>query len=140
MTIKTDELLRAHQLRVTPVRRQVLEVFLDRDQALAHSDLEAAIAQVDRITLYRTLRTFEQKGLIHRAIDGSDKLKYALCQSGCSEHRHIDRHAHFHCDRCGRTLCVDEVIAPSISAPKGFKVNALHLVMQGVCERCGEEE
>jgi Fur family transcriptional regulator, ferric uptake regulator len=130
------QLLEKHQLRKTAVRAQVLEIFLNRREALSHSDIEIQFDQVDRITLYRTLKTFEDKGLIHKAIDGSDKLKYALCHDGCDEHEHHDVHAHFHCGDCGKTFCLDEVEAPSVQAPAGYKVATTHLVVTGQCETC----
>lgn len=131
-------MLEEHSLRKTPVRVQVLDIFLQRQEALSHADVERYFDQVDRITLYRTLKTFEDKGLIHKAIDGSDKLKYALCHHGCDENRHHDVHAHFHCDDCGKTYCLDEVAAPAVTAPGKFRVAATHLVVTGTCAVCAE--
>ena len=130
------ELLKTHRLRNTLVRARVLEIFLSRQEALSQSDIEGAFEKVDRITLYRTLRTFEHKGLIHRAIDGGDKVKYALCHGACSEVEHDDHHAHFHCDQCGKTFCLEEIEAPAVKAPAGFQVNSTYLVVQGRCETC----
>ncbi len=133
---KAIDLLEAHGLRKTKVRIEVVRRFLDSDHALPQQELEGFFDQVDRITLYRTLRTFEEKGLIHTAIDGSQKVKYALCGGGCTEHHHLDNHAHFHCDQCGKTFCLDKVAIPAVSSPKGFRVEATYLIMKGVCEVC----
>jgi len=136
MNQRAEQLLKTHGLRVTNVRTQVLNIFFDTEVALAHSDIEGQMGEVDRITLYRTLKSFEDKGLIHKAIDGSDKPKFALCQDECDEHEHHDHHAHFHCDDCGSTYCLEEVEAPMINAPNGFKVATTHLVVTGKCEKC----
>lgn len=133
-TIRTQ--LKAHGLRLTSIREQVLEVFIQRNEAVSQSDIEEVLGPVDRITLYRTLRAFEEKGLIHRAIDGTEKLKFALCHSGCSPVAHQDHHAHLHCARCGRTICLDGVQAPDLVRVPGFEVTASFLVFQGVCEAC----
>lgn len=138
MNRSVEQLLETHGLRKTSVRTQVLEIFAAAKEALSHSDIESNFDQVDRITLYRTLKTFEDKGLIHKAIDGSDKPKYALCQSGCDEHEHHDHHAHFHCDDCGKTYCLEEIEAPAVKTPGGFKVATTHLVVTGQCEACAE--
>ena len=130
------QLLRQHGLHLTAVREQVLGMFLRSREAIAQSDLEAALGPVNRITLYRTLRTFEEKGLIHRAIDGTEKLKFALCHSGCSSTTHLDHHAHLHCGRCGRTVCVDGIQAPDQLHVPGFVINSAYLVLQGLCEGC----
>ncbi len=136
MSTSAEGLLKLHSLRKTAVRMQVLDIFLSTREALSHNDIEEHFDQVDRITLYRTLKTFEDKGVIHKAIDGSDKPKYALCHSGCDEHEHRDHHAHFHCDDCGKTYCLDEVEAPSVQAPGGFQVAVTYLVVTGKCETC----
>lgn len=138
MNKSVEQLLETHGLRKTSVRTRVLEIFIAAKEALSHHDIESNFDQVDRITLYRTLKTFEDKGLIHKAIDGSDKPKYALCQSGCDEHEHHDHHAHFHCDDCGKTYCLEEIEAPAVKTPGGFKVATTHLVVTGQCETCAE--
>ncbi|MBK7475821.1 MAG: transcriptional repressor [Haliscomenobacter sp.] len=132
------QLLKAHSLRRTAIREQVLNVFLQRKEAVSQSDLEQALGHPDRITLYRTLRTFEEKGLVHRAIDGTDKLKFALCSSGCSHHKHQDQHAHGHCEHCGRTICMEGVWLPELQSVDGFQVKSTFLIVQGVCSDCGK--
>ena len=136
MKMSAVELLTHHQLRKTQFRERVLDLFLHADQALSQRDLEEQLHESDRITLYRTLKTFEEKGLIHKAIDGSDRLKYALCSGHCDVHAHHDHHAHFHCESCGRTFCVEEVLAPHLEAPPGFVVESTHLIINGRCALC----
>ncbi len=132
------ELLEKHGLRKTAIRTQVLHVFLNRREALSHAEVEDLLKDADRITVYRTLKTFEDKGLIHKAIDGGGKAKYALCHNGCSEDAHHDHHAHFHCYDCGKTICLDTVTAPKVQAPSKFRVVATHLVLTGQCDACSE--
>ena len=42
--------------------------------------LEKAFPRADRITIYRTLKTFEEKGIVHGIEEGTTEVKYALCQ------------------------------------------------------------
>ncbi len=130
------KLLNRHQLRKTQTRISILEVFHANHEALGQAELEKQLGDIDRITLYRTLRTFEQKGILHQAIDGSGKTRYALCSEGCSEHQHNDNHAHFHCEVCDRTICLDEISTPAINMPKSHEVKQTHLVLSGICEAC----
>ncbi len=140
MTEKALDILQRHQLRNTAVRRQVLEQFLQAGhKALSNSDLEDALENPDRITLYRTLKTFEQKGIVHQAIDGSGTTKYALCQDECSEHEHHDDHAHFHCHDCGKTICLEGSIKSAVQLPEGFQVQQKHFVLEGTCADCHTE-
>ncbi|MFM7090706.1 MAG: Fur family transcriptional regulator, partial [Bacteroidota bacterium] len=129
-------LLKHHDLRLTQVRKEVLSVFLKKEQALSQSDIEENVGQIDRITLYRTLRSFEDNGLIHRAIDGTDKLRFALCVDLCDKENHKHNHAHFHCEKCTKTICLNGVEFPKIIHPSGFKVKETYYVMQGVCSKC----
>ena len=130
--------LKKHGPRHTVVREQVLQVFHHHREAISQSELEEQIGPVDRITLYRTLRTFEEKGLIHRAVDGTEKLKFALCHNGCSPGVHHDSHAHIHCDKCGRTQCLENVPVPGPVSVPGFEVTTSYWVLQGVCAKCNQ--
>jgi len=130
------KLLKNNSLRKTEVRMKVLQEFLESDQAYGQGALEARFADLDRITLYRTLRTFEQKGIIHQAVDGSGKTKYAICVDDCNEHQHYDHHAHFHCTVCDKTICLEDIEVPNIRTPKNYQVQQSHLVLSGLCEDC----
>lgn len=137
MQEKVLELLKSYQLRNTVMRRQVLELFLKAGhKALSSNNLESALEKTDRITLYRTLKTFEQKGIIHQAIDGSGVTKYALCHDQCSEHDHLDDHPHFHCKNCGKTICLEGKIQNSVNVPSGFTVQQRHFILEGTCSDC----
>lgn len=133
---KVAELLRNHNLRVTDIRKDVLNVFLSQRVAISQSDLENSLPNSDRITMYRTLKSFQDKGLIHLALDSTNVAKYALCADHCDEHDHNDEHVHFHCESCGNTFCVEEVEIPMISMPGGYSVSSTNVVLNGTCQRC----
>lgn len=130
------DLLKSHQLRSTAVRKQVLELFLQSKHAIGKINIEQELEEIDRITLYRTLRTFEQKGIIHQAMDGSGKTKYALCSHKCDEHKHHDHHAHFHCKSCKKTICMDEISLPKLAIPEGYQIESAQLILSGKCNEC----
>lgn len=128
--------LASHNIRSTEIRVAVIELFLNSDQAISKQNLEAHLPKLDRITLYRTLKTFEDKGLLHKVVNSSGKLKYALCSDSCGDHRHDDRHIHFECTICKKTICLDEVPLPQISLPPEFIVNKIELSLEGICQDC----
>ncbi len=126
-----------HKLRKTPFRLEVLSVFLKSGgQALSNALLESKLTNFDRITLYRTLKTFEKTGIIHQAIDGSNESKYALCHSNCTEHKHHDNHAHFLCNNCGNTYCIANVVRNSFSLPNDYTLEKVHIALAGTCSSC----
>lgn len=134
MTANT--ILKGTSLRATPIRLRVIDVLLDSIEAISSKDIELALEDLDRITLYRTIKTFEEKGIIHKAHDGTPVVKYALCASGCSEHAHHDQHVHFRCQKCDKTFCIDEVKMPTIQVPEGYKTRETQVILTGMCIKC----
>lgn len=132
-----SSLLKKHGLKKTPTRMQVLEVYENHDHALAIADVEDELGEdFDRVTLYRTLSTFEEKGLLHKVFDDEGKMKYSLCGTTCDEHTHHDNHLHFHCRKCGQTTCVDSVPVPTPDDLKGFIIHDVYMVANGICKAC----
>ena len=133
------QLLSQHGLRNTAMRRSVLELLSRAPFALASSEIEQQLGEdVDRITLYRTLKSFEEKGLIHRVPDNTDVAKYAACSIECSQHAHFDNHVHFKCSRCQHTYCLQQVSIPAVALPAQFKAENRDYLLQGVCGKCQE--
>jgi Fur family transcriptional regulator, ferric uptake regulator len=132
-----DHLLKKHSLSKTPCRRSILELFINSGFALSHHDVEKGLkSEYDRVTIYRTFNSFEEKGLIHKVVDHEGVSKYALCHHDCSTGHHNDSHLHFSCNKCNKTVCIDNIIIPEIKVPAGFQLNKLNLVGEGVCKNC----
>jgi Fur family ferric uptake transcriptional regulator len=69
--------LKAYSLRQTECREEILDIFLTKAYALAHADVEIQMSEkFDRVTVYRTLKTFLDKGLIHKVLDDEG---YQIC-------------------------------------------------------------
>lgn len=133
------ELLENHNLKKTDHRLSVLGILASKEGATSQPALESILGRyINRVTLYRILKTFEEKGIIHRIIDLNGTANYALCSSGCSEHQHHDEHVHFNCSECGNVYCLDEVTIPSFSIPAGFAVESVNLTVSGKCPRCNK--
>ena len=131
------QLLKANGLRNTGPREEILALFLSHSYALAHGDIEAGISSnIDRVTVYRTLRTFLEKGILHKVLDDGGSVKYALCQHACNAQRHAHEHVHFKCVQCGQTVCIEDVDIPAISLPGGYRVQEMNLLVQGTCQHC----
>ena len=129
--------LTRHALRHTPVRRGVLQVLLNSNYALSGSEIEQALgAQTDRITLYRTLKSFEENGLIHRVIDSTDVIRYASCSVECSAQAHFDNHVHFKCTACQHVYCLNQVAIPAVLLPDKFVAQTRDYLLAGVCRDC----
>lgn len=136
MDAASDRLLKTFRLRSTPNRQEILHLFLEKNYALSHNDIEKAVQNsLDRVTVYRTLKTFLDKGLIHKVLDDEGSLKYALCNDACTTVEHHHDHVHFKCTKCGQTNCL-YIDVPPVKLPKGYKPNEFNLLIQGVCQQC----
>lgn len=134
--IGSERLLKIFKMRSTPSRKEILDLFLKRTYALSHGDIEKEISNaLDRVTVYRTLKTFLDKGLIHKVLDDQGSLKYALCKEACSETGHHHDHVHFKCTHCLQTNCLDLEI-PAIKLPRGYKAKEMNILIQGICKQC----
>ena len=139
MKKKIDELLKKNELSVTAGRRQILEFFLQQDGALSHSDIEKkAGGKFDRVTVYRTLQAFLEKGLIHSIPTADNSIRYALCKDDCSGGHHRDDHVHFICNTCGNTMCLEDVTIPPIKLPGGFVTEQVEMLVSGICKSCNQ--
>ncbi|MBC7535348.1 MAG: transcriptional repressor [Ferruginibacter sp.] len=131
------DILTKNGLSVTEGRKKILKLFLDNEGALAHADIERHTdAAFDRVTVYRTLQTFVDKGIIHQIPTTDNSILYALCRHKCGAGQHYDEHVHFICNSCGKTICLDDVTVPAVKLPKGFKPEQAAMVVTGVCDEC----
>lgn len=132
-----SDILKRNGLSVTESRKKILELFLDTAGAMAHADIEknTGIA-FDRVTVYRTLQTFVDKGIIHQIPTIDNSILYALCKQNCQQGHHHDNHVHFICNNCDKTFCLDDVTVPDVKLPKGFTPAQAAMVVTGVCMDC----
>lgn len=131
-----ETILQAKEISPTAMRILVLEFLQKQISAVSLQDVENGFVQADRVTLYRTLKTFEEKGLIHSIQDGTDAAKYALCAEACKAGDHYDLHLHFYCTNCKLTHCLPKHQVPEIDLPVGYLLKELNLVAKGICEKC----
>lgn len=123
------------RIRPTAMRELVLRVLTDQTTAISLSELEKKFDRADKVTLYRTLKTFEEKKLIHSIDDGTGSMKYALCKETCQCNPE-DLHIHFLCSVCGKTYCLDDIAVPQVQLPVGFSLESLNLIVKGKCANC----
>lgn len=131
-----QDILKRSQLSVTDSRKKILEFFYHSNGALAHADIEKLSGEkFDRVTIYRTLQTFVEKGIIHAIPTADNSVKYALCKDECEAGHHHDDHIHFLCDDCGTTYCLESNV-PAVLLPKGFVASQTDVVVSGRCGKC----
>jgi len=134
---ENEHLLKHHNLKVTPTRLDILQEFQANEHAISHADLSDAIGEkYDRVTIYRTLNSFEEKGLIHAIVLSDSLKKYALCGHSCESDSHVHNHIHFTCVNCDKTVCLDDFTLDVKNKFQDYKFQDLNITATGVCPNC----
>lgn len=130
-----SNLLKKQKIRETPFRKAVLEAFIKYNNAIPLSVVEEELKTFDRTTLYRTIKLFLEKGIIHEIKIIGEESNYALCQKEYEINTHYHQHIHFKCRNCGIIYCVEVDKFPSINLPK-YKIEQLEIQATGLCKNC----
>jgi Fur family ferric uptake transcriptional regulator len=133
----TDDKLISRNIKPTAMRELVFDILTEQTAAISLSDLEQNFQKSDKVTLYRTLKTFENKKLIHSIDDGTGSIKYALCAENCQCNPH-DLHVHFFCNKCKHTYCLNNTPIPYVILPPDFEIKTINMVVKGTCANCKE--
>ncbi len=112
-------LLRAQGLRCTGVRIAVLQALSAADGHLSVADLHAR-AGADVSTVYRTVTTLQELGLLHSVALADQPVSYGLAHQA---------HHHAVCTRCHR---LTEVPAPAVAEAVSIFAGATGFVLDGV--------
>lgn len=135
---RINTILRDKNLSVTDSRKKILSLFLAGGDALTHGDIEKKAGEkFDRVTIYRTLQAFVEKGIVHTIPTSDNSIRYALCKE-CEEGHHHDDHVHFICSNCNKTICLDDVVSPSVDLPEGYIAQNVQVVINGICKDCNK--
>ena len=120
MTSKAEQKLIQKKIIPTPMRLLVLKILLQYQKAMSLYEIQQHFEQADRSTIYRTIKTFQKKCIIHSIDDGTSVVKYALCDEGCCC-QSKDLHIHFLCLSCKTTYCLKDRPIPESGLPENFK-------------------
>ncbi len=134
---KAEKILEKINLKKTNFRIELIELFQSSISSLTADEIKQKINSTnDKVTIYRALTAFEKKCLIHRVPDKKNLIRYALCQKECGQTQHKHSHAHFICNICAKTFCLDNIKLPQINNTSGFKINKTQLTLEGYCPSC----
>jgi Fur family transcriptional regulator, ferric uptake regulator len=139
-----EDVLAGVGLRRTGRRLGLLRALLAAPAPLSPDELflRARPSGVDRVTVYRTLETFLEAGIVHR-IEAGGARRFAVC--GRIHRGHC--HPHFTCRVCGTVECMTDVALPRLLQGSGglarlgkqrraYVVEEQEVYVRGVCARC----
>ena len=135
--MSAENILKVHKLKNTGCRKYIINELLRAETALSEHEIKASLPDLfDRVTFYRSLKTLEEKNILHRIVLHDATVKYALNKNTLTEHEH----AHFHCLNCDEVICVENVIDSSAHFPSGFSVQSTQVLLEGVCPNCSQKD
>ncbi|MFT6844031.1 MAG: Fur family ferric uptake transcriptional regulator [Flavobacteriales bacterium] len=130
-----SNILNNKKISETPFRKEVLAIFDKYNNAIPLSLVEKELKEFNRITLYRTIKVFLEKGIIHEITINGAVSNYAICKEECDTIAHHHQHIHFKCISCSIIFCVEVDRFPSINLPK-YKIEQLEIQATGLCQSC----
>jgi Fur family peroxide stress response transcriptional regulator len=128
--------LRQEGLRLTRQRLEIVREIAGTDE---HPDVECIyrgvrtrVPTVSLDTVYRTLGTLAERGLISRVMATAGPARYDS---------NTRRHHHFVCTRCGKIRDVVDPGLDAIGVPRAASelgaVETVEVQLRGVCHDCG---
>ncbi len=140
-TTHTTSLLRRFGLKATSTRAKVLEVLYESPTALSHGDITERLSghNIDKVTLYRTLNTFAESGLVHKVATEDRNWHYAFFMHEDTDSASQGNHAHFVCNECERIYCLPMQTfdpTPQIKEKSGFIIKSREYRLHGLCPEC----
>ena len=130
---EAEKYLQEHGIKPTAVRILVWSRVAATRSTFTLKNVEDWLPEMDKSSIFRTLRLFSEQHLLHETNDGSGQCKYCLCRCANEQHR---GHVHFTCVKCGRTYCFDSTTIPEVPIPEGFQMEEAEYVIKGVCDQC----
>ena len=131
------ELLQKKNIKITDTRKEILRILSESKSAVSYNTIkEKTKLKLDKVTIYRTLETFEKKGIIHSIPSGEGIKLYSFCKDQCADHKHEDNHVHFKCEVCGDVSCLYDIVIPKIQLPEKFTMKSSKLIVNGTCNQC----
>jgi Fur family ferric uptake transcriptional regulator len=132
---KLRRMLKEAALYCTRARLAVLRVLMDASGPLRQDEISGRIAaeKFDKVTIYRTLDSLVEAGLVHRAFMHERTWHFELADH-CSERQ---CHPHFTCVGCGTTHCLTDTSVPMVRIPdEGFVISRQQVRLEGYCPAC----
>jgi Fur family transcriptional regulator, ferric uptake regulator len=137
--VELQDSLRAHGLRITPQRQLILEAVASLAGHITvervHQLVVRRFPDVNVTTVYRTLETLEELGLVSHTHFHDGVAQYHLASE--------PPHQHLVCLHCGSAteleLTTLEPLAALLLERYGFKAALGHTAIVGTCARCQAE-
>ena len=128
------EILKLHEIRASNQRVALLEILMSSHKAFTLSEIEKELTvAIDRVTVYRTLQSYEVSGLVVKMVN-----RKGICMYMYNHERHNGSfvHPHLHCKSCEKVICLPSLPKEYMDNISKHKVTEIYFLMEGVCSEC----
>lgn len=135
--------LRRHGAYVTQTRIAVFKVFLQSQAGITVSRIrQLSSVALDRISAYRTVRFFLNKGLIRAVPHAYGNSHYILTEfiRTSSDGLPADQLVYFICRKCGYTELIEQQVPVVFTRPAMHQVKSCSIILEGECDKCSGQE
>ena len=127
-----ENILHNHNLSMTGPRKSVFNLLVSADMPMSIAGITYELRTIDRATVYRTVKTFEDIGVTKRVWFGQ-RSKYELSEEFKAHHHHLV------CEKCGLiTKVVNkdlERLVNKIARKSGYRHTHHHIEIFGHCDK-----
>lgn len=134
-----QECLHQHGYKMTPQRKEIIEVLLHSQEHLSAEDVYSLLRlqkkNIGLATVYRTMELLYEIKVIDKVSFGDQTIRYEWKKESLS-------HAHHHlfCTGCGKIIELDDdllaPLRPQIADQYHFFLDDHPLALYGLCEAC----
>lgn len=134
--VKAGQALREQGYRLTPQRLMILDAVIAGEEHVTAEAIYQTVAaeypDMSLSTVYRTLETLRDLGLVTETDMGSGRVEYHFADRA--------KHHHLVCRRCGSVAQLSDdffrPIADQLAHEYGFRAEMNHFAIFGVCSDC----
>ncbi|MEZ4483599.1 MAG: Fur family transcriptional regulator [Syntrophotaleaceae bacterium] len=118
----------------TEIYRDLMSTENHPNAETIYKNVKKRIPAISLDTVYRTLRLFEQKGIISRVSAAGESMRFD---------GNTQRHHHFICVECGKVRDFYSEEFNNLAAPEEVtalgNIGTVHVEMRGICASCQEK-
>jgi len=137
--VDLTEHLRSHGIHPTQQRLRVIKVLVESRAHLSaeeiHGLIRAHTPKIGLATIYRTLHTLKEKGLVEEHRFNDEFSRY--------EAKPANHHDHLICLECGKVVEFDQPVIEQLqlaaAQEKHFSIVSHRLEIYGICETCAKK-
>ncbi|MFY0593145.1 Fur family transcriptional regulator [Roseivirga sp.] len=132
-TQEVKTILGKYKCRATTIRVEALHLLSNQEKAFSISEIEEHLKEADRVTIYRTLNSFVELGIVSKVLNNKG-VTYFFFKG--IDHTAKCAHPHLYCKSCNKVICLPEYPESYLNILDNYKAEHISVLMEGECHNC----